>query len=90
MGEAKDKVRRVTALITEKISYERWKDTYLKVAVCNCGDWESLPGDTLRPNDRDDMTREVWAHITAKHLDEAEPLANPDAQVIADTRTGNR
>lgn len=68
MGEARDKIRRVPAAIAERITYKPWKGTYFQVAVCNCDDWESQPGDIHTPNDRDDMTRQIWRHIEAKHL----------------------
>ncbi len=91
MGKEMDKVRMVTAQIAERITYEPYGETTTHhVAVCNCGGWKSAPWAKTGPKDREGVTRDVWAHVTAKHLDDAEPLANPDAQVVADTWNANR
>lgn len=69
MGEARAKVRRVTALITEKISYKPFGATTTHhVAVCDCGKWESSPWDKIGIGQQEGMTREVWNHVAARHL----------------------
>lgn len=65
---ASEEMRRVTALIVEKITYKPYGETATyQVAVCNCGNWESAPWGKSGRTDTEGMTRDVWNHVSRAH-----------------------
>jgi hypothetical protein len=71
MGEVKEKVRKVTAQIAERITYRDYGGTTTHhVAVCNCADWESSPWAKIGLRDREGMTRDVWNHVVNRHMND--------------------
>lgn len=67
----RERVHGVLREIDARITYKPYPGIPShRVAVCDCGKWESRPHDRIGLRDHEEMTREVWLHVSTAHMTE--------------------